>query len=269
MKTYDGLIPQEPDKHGVVAHTPDPDGYYEYNGAVIIPRHLPGSHGSPKKLDDNPEIRIVNPDNLLVPVVTTMSKVQNNSATKSNTKKATKSRAKSPEPAQEPIYSVETKNDALTISKENLLQKLVDYFDEKNNLEEVLTGLEEADNSESNEQIINEFLEKIGLKYITYTPSRPRVQVYFDLGKAGKLCAWYHDVTILNRCVVLTYDNRYEGGAQFIPPDSDSVPMKLSIPSKNLSLNVFSADLKIVDGPLDRVVLIAEVSGAEQLGPVS
>lgn len=107
-------------------------------------------------------------------------------------------------------------------------------------------------------QTIDEFTESIGLRFLTAEPSKPRVQVYFDMGDVGgKLAAWYHDVHVTGRCLTLTYDNRYEGGTQFVPPFlGSSKQLTLTVPKLNKRFSVYSGDLRDVDGPLDKCMLV-------------
>ncbi len=107
-------------------------------------------------------------------------------------------------------------------------------------------------------QTIDEFTESIGLRFLTAEPSKPRIQVYFDMGDVGgKLAAWYHDVHVTGRCLTLTYDNRYEGGTQFVPPFlGSSKQLTLTVPKLNKRFSVYSGDLRDVDGPLDKCMLV-------------
>ena len=54
-------IAQTPDKHDVIAHTPDPNGYHNLGGRTMIPRNLDGDHGASRGFDIKPGVVNVDP----------------------------------------------------------------------------------------------------------------------------------------------------------------------------------------------------------------
>lgn len=110
----------------------------------------------------------------------------------------------------------------------------------------------------SAEQAIDAFTEEIGLPYLTADPSKPKHQVVFHLSEVGgDLRAWYHDVTVTGRCLTLTYDNRYDGGTQFVPPYLGAQKtITIEVPRLGKKFTVFSGDFKTVVGPLDQCLLV-------------
>lgn len=107
-------------------------------------------------------------------------------------------------------------------------------------------------------QAIDAFTEEVGLPFLTVEPSKPKFQVYFDMGDmGGKMSTWYHDVSVTGRCLTLTYDNRYEAGQHFVPPYLGAQKtLTLTIPKLEKKFTVFSGDFNINLGPLDQCILI-------------
>lgn len=73
--------------------------------------------------------------------------------------------------------------------------------------------------------------EDTGLDFLTDPPSKPRVQVVFDLGAGGRHLKRFHHVAALGNCLSLFYDSRYEGD-QFTPAPTgeNQPPILLSFP---------------------------------------
>lgn len=84
---------------------------------------------------------------------------------------------------------------------------------------------------------------------------KAKQQVFFEFPQTGKQSAWYHLVTEEELCVVLTYDTRFEGGTQFMPPDLGDVHFKLHVPGLKKTFEVSSLGFFFPLGALDVVVL--------------
>lgn len=72
------------------------------------------------------------------------------------------------------------------------------------------------------------------LPFLTNPPSKPRIQVVFDLNAGGQHSVWYHSVAVSGLYLSLLYDGRYEGN-QFIPPATreEDPPIKITFPADN------------------------------------
>lgn len=86
--------------------------------------------------------------------------------------------------------------------------------------------------------------------------NRPKQQVFFEFEGIGKQSAWFHDVIDRQRCVVLAYDTRYEGGAQYLPPDLGDAQIRLHVPHLKKKFVVSSMALEFTEGVIDYVLLI-------------
>jgi hypothetical protein len=94
---------------------------------------------------------------------------------------------------------------------------------------------------------------------------KPRCKVIFEIPGGGKQMTSYHGVVINKKCVVLTYDTRWDGD-QYLPPEDEEGqdrPFKLHVPSMKATFTVFSAGLEFSHGAFDHIVMI--VKDAESL----
>lgn len=124
----------------------------------------------------------------------------------------------------------------------------------------VYTAVSDVQGTPDVGEAIDSFLQEIGLDYLKYKPSRPKIPVYFDIaGWGGTLNAFYHGVTQSGPYITLIYDNRWEGDTRCLPPTSDDKrpPLKISVPSLGLdNVTVYSLGMNSVEGPFDRCTLI-------------
>lgn len=90
-------------------------------------------------------------------------------------------------------------------------------------------------------------------------------QIYFELQGFGKIASRYHEVIATDKCLILVYDTRYEGGQEFEPPEtSDDQVFLVSVPHLSKRFICRSAGIRFNMGALDFFVLI--VGNAEETG---
>ncbi len=113
--------------------------------------------------------------------------------------------------------------------------------------------------------------ETLKIPYITGpSPEKARVKVIFEIPGRGKQMASYHGVEATKKCVVLTYDNRWEDGNPYMPPEPEEgdehvedVPIRLHVPSLKTTFTVYSVGMVFPHGVIDFIVL--PLKEAEQL----
>ena len=91
-------------------------------------------------------------------------------------------------------------------------------------------------------QIVKDGFEGLAIPGLSPLPQRPTFRVEFDLGPAGKHQAWYHWVSEHNGGLFLVYDNRFEFGSKYSPPDMGNEPIKVRLPDHNANYTVYSTD---------------------------
>ncbi len=102
-----------------------------------------------------------------------------------------------------------------------------------------------------------DLLKELALPAIGEKPVKPAVQVVFDLGDLGQASARYHDIVVTNRFIVLVYDNRYDEGAQYLPPTMQGErTATLTHRASNRSWPVYSKNLSFSWGCFDLILLL-------------
>jgi len=98
--------------------------------------------------------------------------------------------------------------------------------------------------AESQEETLPEGVEyadthSCGLGFLTNPPSRPRIEVIFDLGVGGLHTKRFHWAAFRNGCLSLFFDTRSDYD-QFVPPETleDSHTIGVRIPSRQLDVRV-------------------------------
>lgn len=91
-------------------------------------------------------------------------------------------------------------------------------------------------------QVVKESFDGLKIPGLSPLPQRPTFRVEFDLGQAGKHQAWYHWVSEHNGGLFLVYDNRFEFGSKYSPPDMGNEPIKVRLPDHNTNYTVYSTD---------------------------
>lgn len=87
--------------------------------------------------------------------------------------------------------------------------------------------------------------------------TKPKFQVYFDLGGGGTISAYYHHVSLQEDSIFLYYDVRFEFGQQYVPPDREE-PLTLQIPALKKEVRAFYRGQSDSFGVFDVYVLIID-----------
>lgn len=115
-------------------------------------------------------------------------------------------------------------------------------------------------------RVVKEGFDGLKIPSLSPLPQRPTFRVEFDLGQAGKHQAWYHWVSEHNGGLFLVYDNRFEFGSKYSPPDMGNEPIKVRLPDHDTNYTVYSTDfvhplgvfeitnLVIAEGPDDGIM---------------
>jgi len=113
--------------------------------------------------------------------------------------------------------------------------------------------------------------DECGMPYLTTPPSRPSLEVIFDLGVGGIHKKRFHAVASNGQCISLFFDGRSDYD-QFVPPDTDEEAhtIGLKIPSYKVNVRVKSfANNHIRQGCTDIINLIIWDQPADMGPPVA
>lgn len=93
------------------------------------------------------------------------------------------------------------------------------------------------------------------------SPQKPRCKVIFEIPGFGKRAVNFHGAVATEKCLVLSFDTRYEDGGQFLPDDNveegeNQRPIRVHVPTHKKSYTVYSAGLAFSHGVFDHLVLV-------------
>jgi hypothetical protein len=108
-------------------------------------------------------------------------------------------------------------------------------------------------------------LDSLKIPDLGQEANKPEFCVEFDLGEAGIHEAWYHWVVEHNGGLFLIYDNRFEYGSKYKPPNlGEARPIKVSLrtPDGPRSFSVFSMNFTLPFGVFDIINLVIAQDGS-------
>lgn len=157
-------------------------------------------------------------------------------------------------PTRKPPVQKQREDELRQVPQETRRQRYSDYLDEEPPADPVIAGF-----------------ETLKIPYIVGpSPEKARVKVIFELPGRGKQMATYHGIEATKKCVVLTYDNRWEDGNPYMPPEPEEgeehvedLPIRLHVPSMKTTFTVYSVGMTFAHGVIDFIVL--PLKEAEQL----
>jgi hypothetical protein len=100
-----------------------------------------------------------------------------------------------------------------------------------------------------------ESIDSLKIAFLKDVPEKPQRRVIFDFGSSGTMQTRYHEVIEGAGCLILVYDNRYEDGIQFMPPDRETEPVSVFVADTNKRYKALSLGMTFNMGQLDFVVL--------------